>query len=164
MRNSFLSWIVLGAAALALSPNLAAQVVQQVELLEKNGPGGPAPKHDVFGQWAGARGGARGLEAPALTPAGQARFDGPERHIEDFRDFLVGIILQIKQGHRRLVNLVHLRERGDDLFRVETVDGVGRNDGEIRRGLVQFHMGESGLPPPRVATAVKSEVWNQPRC
>jgi hypothetical protein len=43
-------------AALALAPNLAAQVVQLVELLEKEGPGGPAPKHDVFGAWAGPNG------------------------------------------------------------------------------------------------------------
>jgi hypothetical protein len=74
MRNSFFSWIVVGAAALALSPNLAAQVVQQVELLEKNGPGGPAPKHDVFGAWAARRGGTRGLQPSPYTPAGLARF------------------------------------------------------------------------------------------
>jgi hypothetical protein len=74
MQNSFLRLIGIGAAALALSPNLAAQVVTQVQLLEKNGPGGPAQRHDVFGQWAASRGGGRGLEAPVLTPAGLARF------------------------------------------------------------------------------------------
>ena len=59
-------------AALALSPSLPAQVVTQIELLEKNGPGGPAPRHDLFGAWAGTRGG--GAQPPALTPAGMARF------------------------------------------------------------------------------------------
>jgi hypothetical protein len=72
MKNSFLSLIVLGAAALAISPNLAAQVVQLVELLEKNGPGGPAPHRDLFGAWAGPRG--RGGEPSSFTPLGQARF------------------------------------------------------------------------------------------
>jgi hypothetical protein len=72
MRISFLRLIVFGATVPALSPNLAAQVVQQVELLEKNGPGGPAPKHDVFGSWAGRRGG--GGQPSPYTPAGQARF------------------------------------------------------------------------------------------
>jgi len=75
MRISFLSLIAFGAAALALSPNLVAQVVQQVELLEKNGPGGPAPRHDLFGAWAAKRGGTtRGLQPSPYTPAGQARF------------------------------------------------------------------------------------------
>ena len=73
MQNSFTSLIVIGAAALALSPNLAAQVVTHVQLLEKNGPGGPAPRRDLFGAWAGPIGAKRG-EAPSLTPAGLARF------------------------------------------------------------------------------------------
>ncbi len=72
MRNSFLSLIAIGAATLAVSPNLAAQVVQFVELLEKNGPGGPAPRRDVFGAWAGPRGGVG--EPSSFTPAGLARF------------------------------------------------------------------------------------------
>lgn len=70
MRTSFLSLIVLGAPV--FSPNLAAQVVQLVEILEKNGPGGPSPKRDVFGSWAGPRG--RGGEPAPYTPAGEARF------------------------------------------------------------------------------------------
>src|SRR5258708_16170622 len=72
MRNSFLNLIAIGAATLALSPNLAAQVVQFVELLEKNGPGGPAPRRDLYGMWAGPRG--RGGEPSSFTPAGLARF------------------------------------------------------------------------------------------
>ncbi len=72
MRNSFLNLIAIGAATLALSPNLAAQVVQFVELLEKNGPGGPAPSRDLYGMWAGPRG--RGGEPSPFTPAGAARF------------------------------------------------------------------------------------------
>jgi hypothetical protein len=87
MRNSFLSLIVLGAAALALSPNLAAQIETQVERLVKNGPGGPAPKRDLFGAWAGNIGANTGVrpnrvpfagkvkaEEPSFTPAGQAQF------------------------------------------------------------------------------------------
>jgi hypothetical protein len=74
MRNSRFSFLFIGAAALALSPALSAQVVQMVELLEKNGPGGPAPKHDVFGAWAAKRGGVRGLKTSPYTPAGEARF------------------------------------------------------------------------------------------
>jgi hypothetical protein len=82
MQNSFSSLIVIGAAALALSPNLAAQVVTHVELLEKNGPGGPAPRRDLYGAWAGPIGARRG-EVPRrsndegsapFTPAGLARF------------------------------------------------------------------------------------------
>jgi len=76
MRNPFLSFIFIGAAALALSPNLSAQVVQLIELLDKTGPGGPAPKHDMFGAWAARRGGdRRALKGPSpYTPAGEARF------------------------------------------------------------------------------------------
>jgi len=74
MRISFSSFIFIGAAALALSPNLSAQVVQLIELLEKTGPGGPAPKHDIFGAWAAKRGGTRGLKPSPYTPAGEARF------------------------------------------------------------------------------------------
>jgi len=72
MKNSFLTLVVIGTAALALSPDMAAQVETQVKLLEKNGPGGPAPRHDVFGAWAGPRGGTG--QPSALTPEGQARF------------------------------------------------------------------------------------------
>ena len=72
MRNSLLSLIGLGAAALALSPNLPAQVVQLMEMLEKQGPGGPAPVHDLLGSWAGKRG-ANSKPSP-YTPAGLARF------------------------------------------------------------------------------------------
>src|SRR5260370_39017612 len=72
MRNSFLNLIAIGAATLALSPNLAAQVVQFVELLEKNGPGEPAPRRDLYGMWAGPRG--RGREPSPFPPAGLARF------------------------------------------------------------------------------------------
>src|SRR5437879_3383260 len=72
MQNSFLSLIVLGTAALALSPNMAAQVETQVKLLEKNGPGGPAPRRDVFGAWAGPRGGAG--DPSSFTPAALPRF------------------------------------------------------------------------------------------
>src|SRR5258708_9246600 len=71
MRNSFTSLIGIGVAALVLSPNLAAQVVQHVELLAKNGPGGPAPRHDLFGAWAGPRG--RGGEPSSFTPPGVGR-------------------------------------------------------------------------------------------
>jgi hypothetical protein len=76
MRISFSSFIFIGAAALALSPNLSAQVVQLVELLDKNGPGGPAPTHDLFGAWAARRGGDRGVQKAAspYTPAGEAAF------------------------------------------------------------------------------------------
>jgi len=72
MKNSFTGLIVIGAAALALSPNLAAQVVQVEEMLDKEGPGGPAPVHDVLGSWASKRG-ANSKPAP-YTPAGQAAF------------------------------------------------------------------------------------------
>ena len=72
MRNPFLSLIVLGAAALVLSPNLTAQVETHVQRLVKNGPGGPAPRRDLFGAWAGPRG--RGGEPSSYTPAGLARF------------------------------------------------------------------------------------------
>ncbi len=71
MRNSFANLIVIGAAVLALAPNLAAQVETHDQLLAKNGPGGPAPRHDVFGAWAGPRNGG-GKPSP-FTPAGQAR-------------------------------------------------------------------------------------------
>ena len=73
MQNSFSSLIVIGAASLALSPNLAAQVVTHVQLLEKNGPGEPAPRRDLYGAWAGPIGAKRG-EEPSFTPAGLARF------------------------------------------------------------------------------------------
>ena len=53
MRNSFLSFFIVGATALALSPNLAAQVETHVQRLEKNGSGGPAPRRDLYGAWAG---------------------------------------------------------------------------------------------------------------
>src|SRR5258706_12563921 len=72
MRNSFLNLIAIGAATLALSPNLGAQVVQFVEVLEKNGPGGPAPRRDLYGMLAGPRG--RGGEPSPFTPASAARF------------------------------------------------------------------------------------------
>jgi len=72
MRNSFRTLIGIGVAAVALSPNLVAQVVQQIELLENSGPGGPAPRHDIFGAWAGTRGGKQ--EVAAYTPAGLAAF------------------------------------------------------------------------------------------
>src|SRR5215472_12248153 len=87
MRNSFLGLMVVGAAALALSSNLAAQVETQIERLEKNGPGAPAPRRDLYGSWAGNIGantsarpnrvpfaGKASVEKPSLTPAGQARF------------------------------------------------------------------------------------------
>jgi hypothetical protein len=87
VRNSFLRLIVLGAAGLALSLNLAAQVETQVQRLEKNGPGGPAPRRDLFGQWSGNIGanapgnprrvpyaGKEKVEVPSFTPAGLARF------------------------------------------------------------------------------------------
>ena len=87
MRNSFFNLIVVGTAALALSQNLAAQIETQVERLVKNGAGGPAPKHDLYGAWAGAIGANTGArpdrvpfagkvqaEKPSFTPAGLARF------------------------------------------------------------------------------------------
>ena len=72
MQISLTSLIVIGAAALALSPNLAAQVETQIQLLQKNGPGGPAPVHDLFGAWAGPRNGTG--DPSSFTPAGLARF------------------------------------------------------------------------------------------
>ena len=87
MRNSFFNLIIVGTAALALSPNLAAQIETQVERLVKNGAGGPAPKRDLYGAWAGAIGANTGerpdrvpfagkvkAEKPSFTPAGLARF------------------------------------------------------------------------------------------
>src|SRR5262249_50960422 len=87
MRKSFLSWIVLGAAALALSPDVPGQIETQVQRLVKNGPGGPAPRHDLLGAWAGDIGantparpdrvpfaGKTKVEEPSFTPAGLARF------------------------------------------------------------------------------------------
>ena len=73
MQNSFFSLIVIGTAALALSPNLAAQVVTHVQQLEKLGAGGTAPKHDLYGAWAGPIGAKKG-EQPSFTPVGQAQF------------------------------------------------------------------------------------------
>ena len=52
---------------------MAAQVVTHLELLEKNGPGGPAPRRDLFGAWAGPIYAKQGDASP-YTPAGQARF------------------------------------------------------------------------------------------
>ena len=73
MQNAFLSLIGLGAVALALSPNLAAQVETHVQQLEKNGTGGPAPRRDLFGAWAGPIQ-ARPGEVPPFTALGQAQF------------------------------------------------------------------------------------------
>jgi hypothetical protein len=87
MRNAFVSLIVLGAAALTLLPNLAAQIETQVQRLQKSGPGGPAPRRDLNGAWAGNIGantiarpnrvpfaGKVRVEEPSFTPLGLARF------------------------------------------------------------------------------------------
>jgi hypothetical protein len=87
MRNSWLSLIVVGTAALPLSPNLAAQVETQIQRLEKLGPGGPAPRRDLYGAWSGNIGansiarpdrvpfaGKAKVEKPSFTPLGLAQF------------------------------------------------------------------------------------------
>lgn len=86
MQNSFMGSVVAVAAVLALPPVAAAQGTTpfrpgQVEQrspslydrLLSSGPGGPAPRRDLSGSWAGPLS-AKAGEAPPLTPLGQARF------------------------------------------------------------------------------------------
>ena len=75
--------------------------------------------------------------------AGQARFDGAQRHVENFGDFVVGTILQIKQGDGRLIDFIQLRQGLEHLRGVEAVDGGRRHDRQFRRGVFQFDVRES---------------------
>ena len=81
--------------------------------------------------------------------AGQARFDGAERHVQNFGDFVVGTILQIKQGDGRLINFVQPRQRRQHLRGVKAVDGGRRHDGQFRRRMFQFNMRKARLLPAR---------------
>ncbi len=48
-------------------------------------------------------------------PARQPRFDGTERDFQDFSDFIVSVILQIKQCHRYAMVLVQPAQRVERL-------------------------------------------------
>jgi hypothetical protein len=83
MRNPFTGAIVALAAGLVLSSLAMAQTAPaqggggyrntEYDKLN-NGPGGPAPKRDFTGSWAGPIGAQKGDE-PSLTPEGQKLFN-----------------------------------------------------------------------------------------
>jgi hypothetical protein len=94
MRNRFTGAIVGFGTLLLMSSMVMAQMPQSQKSQPANGenakwmynglnrvegPGGPAPKHDLTGTWAGPRSGAgvpdfAGGEKPSLTPAGEKLF------------------------------------------------------------------------------------------
>lgn len=77
MRNSAILLLTFSSIA-AAQTDQATRIVEQrppslYDRLEKNGPGGPALKHDLTGFWAGPLEPAH-HDPPAMTPAGEARF------------------------------------------------------------------------------------------
>jgi hypothetical protein len=83
MRNVFTRAIIVSATLLAVSSIATGQATRSWKYDpadRADGPGGPAPKHDLTGSWAGPRSGAgvpdpqRG-EVPTLTPKGKELFD-----------------------------------------------------------------------------------------
>ena len=93
---------------------------------------GAVEQQNVFGVVAIHKSGWREGELVAVPPVSswcsrsrpRARRDltVPMRHFQDFGNFEVGIILQIKQGDRRPVNFVQARQGREHLRGVELVE------------------------------------------
>src|SRR5207302_1027505 len=79
MRNYLVAAVVGLAAAFASAAPAMAQAGaglnnNMYNKLKESGPGGPAPKHDLTGSWAGPVTAQKG-DDPSLTPEGQKLFD-----------------------------------------------------------------------------------------
>ena len=97
MRNPFRSAIIALAAVLLFAWTSLAQTPEPQRGLRNtlydklnNGPGGPAPKRDLSGSWAGPVSVDRQMAVPPLTPLGQrlmsANKPEPQFHISGTND------------------------------------------------------------------------------
>ncbi|MDB6121220.1 MAG: hypothetical protein JWQ71_213 [Pedosphaera sp.] len=82
--------------------------------------------------------------------AGDAGLDGAEGDFEYIGDFLVRIVLHVKEREWRLVRFAYLGEEFNDLGGVNGIDHGGRNGGKFRVNFAKFIMGKSHNFPPHI--------------
>jgi hypothetical protein len=80
-----------------------------------------------------------------LLSAGKTRHDRADGNVENLRDLLVGMFLQIKEHERRPKGFVDRLKRVQDLAALEAIDRLGLSDGQFGFGLGDFLLG----PEPR---------------
>ena len=73
-----------------------------------------------------------------------ARFYGADGHIEYARDFRMGVILQVKEGHGCAERGIELGQRIHSRFGIDSLAARGRDKGDFRPNLIQFELGETG--------------------
>src|SRR5260221_12380716 len=77
--------------------------------------------------------------------AGNARLDGTDGYAENPGNFLVRVILQIKQRQRRTIKFGNLRERGNHGCGIKLVNHRRWNGGQFASDFVKFIMRETGV-------------------
>jgi hypothetical protein len=65
--------------------------------------------------------------------ARDARFDRAERHCENFGNFIVGVIFQVEERDRGLINLFNFCQSRQHLGRVRLIGEVRRNRRQLGR-------------------------------
>src|SRR5207245_5494839 len=101
----------------------------------------------AFGRAGGGEvGGQQFLEL--RDAAGDAGLHRAQRHAQDFGDFLVSIVFEIKEGNGRLIGFIHLAERAQDDGAIQPVGEARGDGGQIKFYFIQFLVWETRSVPP----------------